>query len=183
MGSISVTNKYQFISLEGFEGLWSLTENGIEIDKGTFRMPRVGPRRSAGTFIPYKIEHPKAGAEYFLRVSYVQKSKTLWADKGYEVAWDQFKLPVKTLPVEEPKITQTVKLSQDAQKIKVAGNGFSVAFDKKSGKLVEIEKNGVNILTSDGSPKLHLYRSPHQTDDSWADRIWSKFGVKELLTV
>ena len=118
-GSIRIKNKYQFISLDDFEASWSLTENGIEIDKGIFQIPRVGPRRERNVNIPYKVEHPKTGAEYFLRISYKQKSKTLWAEKGFEVAEEQFKLPINTLRVEEPKATQPIKLTQDAQTVKV----------------------------------------------------------------
>jgi beta-galactosidase len=41
-------------------------------------------------------------------------------------------------------------------------------------------KNGNNILATDGSPKLHLFRATHQTDDWWVDREWVKYGVNNL---
>jgi beta-galactosidase len=180
LGGIWITNKFQFISLDNFEGLWSLTENGTEIDKGTFHIPHIRPRGGWWANIPYKIEHPKPGAEYFLRVSYIQKNKTLWADKGFEVASEQFKLPIKTIPGEEPQISQLAKLTQDAQEIKISGTGFSVAFDKKSGFMNKLEKSGINVFTAEGSPKLYLYRAPHQTDDWWVDRVWNKYGINSL---
>jgi beta-galactosidase len=46
-------------------------------------------------WVPYKIEQPKAGAEYFVRVSFTLKEKTLWADKGYEVVLNSLKLAIK----------------------------------------------------------------------------------------
>jgi beta-galactosidase len=177
-GEVQVKNKYQFISLDRFDASWCLTENGQEIDKGTFKVrPQWG--RIIGR-IPYKIEHPKAGAEYFVRVSFTQKEKTLWADKGFEVAYSQFKLPINTPPVFEQKVTQTLKLVQDAQTAIITGNGFSVGFDKKTGFLSQLTKGGVNLLTSDGAPKLHLWRAAHRTDDDWAFRQWEKFGVTTL---
>ena len=178
-GEIQVKNKYQFISLDRFDASWSLTENGQEIDKGVLNVhPTWGGRLVAR--IPYKIEHPKAGSEYFLRVSFTQKEKTLWANKGFEVASAQFKLPINTLPVVETKGTQPVKLLQNAQTVTITGNGFSVGFDKNSGFLNLLIKNGTNLLTSDGSPKLHLWRAPHKNDDDWAYRQWEKFGVTAL---
>lgn len=179
-GTIKIRNKFQFISLEGFEASWSLTENGKEIDKGTLQLPRIAAFREGRVSVPYKIENPKAGAEYYLRISYTQKDKTLWADKGFEVASEQFKLPVNTLPVEEAKVTSPVKVTQDAQSIKVAGTGFAVTFDKNTGLMSELMKDGVNLLTSDGSPKLHLWRAAHRNDDMWANRDWDKFGVNNL---
>ncbi|HEY4789470.1 MAG TPA: beta-galactosidase domain 4-containing protein, partial [Bacteroidales bacterium] len=180
IGSVWINNKFQFISLDGFEGVWSLTENGIGIERGTFQIPHISPRSGRWSTIPYKIEHPKPGAEYFLRISYVQKEKTLWADKGFEIASEQFKLPVKTMPVSEPKVTQAVKLSQNDQIIKISGNGFSVAFNKKNGYLTQLERNSINVLADEGSPKLYLYRAPHQTDDWWADRVWNRYGVNAM---
>ena len=115
-----------------------MTENGKEIDKGVLKLPRIWPFRESWISVPYKIENPKAGAEYYLRISYTQKDKTLWADKGFEVASEQFKLPVSTLPVEDAKVASPVKVSKDAQSIKVEGTGFAVTFDKNTGLMSQL---------------------------------------------
>lgn len=180
-GGIQIKNKYQFISLEGFDATWSLTEDGKEIDNG--KINRMRPTWTKATFtatIPYKIEHPKAGSVYHLRISYKQKEKTLWADKGFEVATEQFKLPVNTLPVAESKVTQPVKLVQNNQSAIVSGKDFSVSFDKKTGFMSQLIKDGINLLTVDGAPKLHLWRASHRNDDDWAYRQWEKYGVTTL---
>lgn len=179
-GAIRIRNKHQFISLEGFDGVWSLTENGVEISKGTFVVPRVAARREGRAIIPYKIEHPKPGAEYYLRVSYNLNAKTLWADKGYEAAWDQFKVPVNVIAVVQPKSNKPVALAQTPQAIKVTGSGFSVSFDKKSGEMTQLIKNGVNVLTAGGGAKVHLWRAAHRNDDMWAQTVWDKYGVNNL---
>ncbi|MGZ3756300.1 MAG: glycoside hydrolase family 2 TIM barrel-domain containing protein [Mucilaginibacter sp.] len=179
-GVVRIKNKYQFMSLEGFDGSWSLTENGVEISKGTFVVPRIAARREGRAIIPYKIDNPKAGAEYFLRISYTQKDKTLWADQGYEVAWDQFKLPVNVLAEVSPKTTQPVILTQTPQIIKVTGKNFYVTFDKKTGFMNHLVKSGVNLLAEDGGPKLHLWRAAHRNDDMWAYSQWEKYGLTNL---
>ena len=180
-GMITIKNKFQFISLSGFDVSWSLTEDGKEIAKGSINLMRPINARSTGrAYIPYKIEHLKAGAEYFLRVSYTQKEKTLWADKGFEVASEQFKLPVNTPPVMETKVIQPVKLVQNAQTVAVLGKGFSVGFDRKTGFMNQLIQNGTAILAAEGGPKLHLWRAPHRSDDDWAYNIWEKYGVTSL---
>lgn len=179
-GTIRIKNKFQFISLDEYNASWSLTENGKEIDKGYIQLPHIGARREGRAFVPYRIEKPKPGAEYFLRISYTQKEKTLWADKGFEVASEQFKLPVNTTPFEETKITQPIKVSQDLQSVRVDGNGFAVVFDKKTGFLTQLNKGGSNLLTSEGSPKLILWRAAHRNDDMWGDRFWERFGLNDL---
>jgi beta-galactosidase len=180
-GMITIKNKFQFISLSGFDVSWSLTEDGKEMAKGTINLMRPINARSTGrAYIPYKIEHPKAGAEYFLRVSYTQKEKTLWADKGFEVASEQFKLSVNTPPAMETKVTQPVKLVQNAQTVTILGKEFSVGFDKKTGFMNQLTQNGTEILVAEGGPKLHLWRAPHRSDDDWAYNIWEKYGVTSL---
>ena len=179
-GGIQIKNKYQFISLDGFDATWSLTENGQEIDNGKIRIrPTWGKGNFTGN-ISYKIEHPKAGAEYYLRVSYKLKEKTLWADKGFEVATEQFRLPINTPPAEELKVTQPVKLVQNSQSAIVSGKDFSVSFDKKTGFMSQLTKNGINSLKVDGAPKLHLWRASHRNHDEWAYRRWEKYGVTTL---
>jgi len=181
-GAISIRNKFQFISLDGFDISWSLTENGKEIDRGTLNLNRPVYARSTGRAnIPYKIEKPKAGAEYFLRISYTQKEKTLWADKGFEVASAQFQLPVNTPPAAEVKVSQPVKTVQNGQTATVSGKDFSVSFDKKTGFMSMLVKNSTNLLAADGAPKLHLWRAAHRTDDDWAYRQWEKFGITTLV--
>src|ERR1035437_6007338 len=180
-GGIQIKNKYQFISLDGYDATWSLTENGKEIDNGKIKMRPIWWGK--GLFeanIPYKIEHPKVAAEYVLRISYQQKEKTLWADKGFEVATTQFKLPINTPPVAETKVTLPVKLVQNAESVTVSGKNFSVKFDKSTGFMNQLVQNGINLLTADGSPKLHLWRASHRNDDEWAYNQWEKFGVNKL---
>ena len=46
--------------------------------------------------------------------------------------------------------------------------------------MTQLAKNGVNVLTADGSPKLYLWRAMHQTDDWWVNRIVEKYGVNDL---
>ena len=178
-GEIQVKNKYQFISLDRFDASWILTENGQEIDKGILKVRPQWGRLIAK--IPYKIEHPKAGAEYFVCVSFTQNEKTLWADKGFEVASAQFKLPVNTPPIIFSKVNiPEVKLIQNPQSVTISGNGFSVGFDKNTGFMNQLMQNGINLLATDGAPKLHLWRASHRNDDEWAFNIWKKFGVNTL---
>jgi len=180
-GSISIRNKYQFINLSGFDISWNVTENGKEIAKGTANMMRpINPRSTGRAILNYKIEHPIAGAEYFLRVSYTLKEKTLWADKGFEVATEQFKLPVGTPMVMEKQVTEPVKMTQNDQFISISGKVFTVEFDKKTGFMSQLVQNGSKLLAADGAPKLHLWRAAHRTDDDWAYNIWVKYGITTL---
>ncbi|GGH73190.1 beta-galactosidase [Filimonas zeae] len=180
-GTIRIKNKYQFIALDDFEAYWSLTENGIEIAKGDFALPRIEARSERNVNLPLKIEQFTPGAEYFLRVAYKQRTATTWAAKGFEVASEQFTLPVNTLPLMLAKTSlPAVKMSQTGTLVTITGNGFAVQLDKRTGLLTQLVKNGTNLLAEGGAPKIYLSRAAHQTDDMWAHKTWNRFGVQTL---
>lgn len=181
-GTIKVRNKFQFISLEGFNASWSITENGKEIDKGILNIPRIAALKEARIAVPFRIVNPKAGAEYYLRISYTQKDKNLWSENGFEVASEQFKLPINTSLIQKVTTTTTkdVKLIEDLKTVKVEGIGFALTFDKQTGLLIQMNKGNVNLLTPNGSPQLILWRAAHRNDDMWGNRNWERFGLNDL---
>jgi beta-galactosidase len=179
-GQLLVQNKYQFINLDGFTATWTLSENGTEISRGDIKLPVIAPGKEAVVTIPYKIAKTTAGAEYFLRVSFALASNQVWAKKGFEMASQQFRLPVETLAETPSASMNPVTLIPGQTDVTIKGTGFSVVFDKVSGTFTSMEKNGANILLKDGGPKLHLWRAPHRNDDMWADRSWVTSGLREL---
>jgi beta-galactosidase len=175
-----VKNKYQFIDLKGFTGLWTLSENGIIISGGEVKLPFIGPGKEALITLPYKIPETDKDTEYFLRIAFSLAEDQLWAKKGFELVSEQFRLPVSVPAVKQNIATDPVKLEQNGNEISVKGTGFRAVFDKVAGTFTILEKQGVNMLMKDGGPRLHLWRAPHRNDDIWADRYWVTSGLREL---
>jgi beta-galactosidase len=180
-GEFMIQNKYQFINLNGFTCTWTLSADGIEISRGDLKLPDISPGKEAMIAIPYNLTNSKGTAEFFVRISFVLANDQLWAKKGFELASEQFRLPVgsESAPAAAPAMDQ-VSLMQEEREITVKGTGFSVVFDKVSGTFSSLEKNGANILLKDGGPRLHLWRAPHRNDDMWADRYWVTSGLRDL---
>lgn len=182
-GKIKIRNKYQFIPLAGFTGSWSLTEDGREVQHGTLTVPVLEPQKDAAITVPFKNIIPKPGAEYFLRVAFSLAQDEKWAPKGYELAAAQFKLPVVVPALQKIGFTGTVlsqPLKEDAKTATVTAGGVVVVFDKTSGAISRLERNGVNLLAAGGGPRLHLWRCPHRNDDMWAYNDWNKYGLTDL---
>jgi beta-galactosidase len=179
-GVFLIQNKYQFISLSGFTGTWTLSENGTEISRGNIVMPVITPGKEGLVTLPYKISKVNEGAEYFLRVSFSLAKDELWAKKGFEMVSEQFKLPVQALTVKTATTAVPVSMNQTEKEIVVKGSDFRVVFDKVKGTFSSLERNGINLLLKDGGPVLHLWRAPHRNDDMWADRSWVSSGIREL---
>lgn len=181
-GTVRIRNKYQFISLKGFKGQWSLSENGMEIKHGDLLIPDLTPGQEAVVSVPYQITELKPDAEYFLRISFLLGQDELWAKKGFEVASEQFQLPramTASVPAVKSKMNP-LNLKKDNQILKIQGNGFDLTFDLTAGTFSNINVDGTSLLTNGGGPKLHLWRAPHRNDDMWADKEWVKNGLRDL---
>lgn len=179
-GIIKIHNRYQFISLDGFTALWSLSENGKVVSTGTLKLPAMEAGSEQTIKVPFSIAHPESETEYFIRISFIQNNDKLWAKKGFEVASEQFKIPVN-LSVRNAVLTNpAVTLSQNDNQVTVRGKDFAVIFDKLLGTFSSIKKGSLEFLADQGGPRLHLWRAPHKNDDYWADIEWAKNGLRKL---
>lgn len=177
-GKVKIRNKYAFISLAGFTGEWSVTGDGQQIGCGTLPKLSIAPGAEQTVTLSLPKIIAKPGVEYFLRVSFKLAHDELWAKAGYEVAWQQFKLPAAApAPVADVAAMKPVMLKQDDSVLSITGTGFAVTFDKKTGFISALERDGDNLLTADGGPRLHLWRAAHKTDDMWAFNEWQRYGL------
>jgi len=179
-GIVKIRNRFQFINLNGFTALWNLSENGKVISNGKLDLSQMAPGSEKSVKVPAKISSPTLGSEYFVRISFIQNNDELWAKKGFEVASQQYQIPViiADKPLVETKAQLT--LIQNEKEVSVKGKDFTLVFDKILGTFLNIKKGNQDLLTSAGGPRLHLWRAPHRNDDMWADRDWVKNGLKEL---
>ena len=181
-GLVTIKNRYQFINLNGLTAKWELSENGTNISSGNLVVGAIDPGKEKDIKVPYKIT-PKPGAEYFLRVSFDLAADQLWAKKGFEVAEQQFELPMAKPALKTPVAAGGVALVDNKDVIKVNCSGFNFEFDKAKGTFLKMTTNGNNLLRENGGPMLHLWRAPHQKDDMWAFENWDKYGLQTLSWV
>lgn len=179
-GEFRIKNKYMFISLEGFKGNWIMTENGVEVLKGDFKIPSIAPGKEAIVTIPYKSSTNVPGAERFLRISFELANDQLWAKKGFEIASEQFPIPNGALSVDTPVGVDPVTMIPGLTDITIKGSDFTVVFDKILGTFTTIGKNNENFLLKDGGPRIHLWRAAHKNDDMWAERNWALSGLRTI---
>ena len=178
VGTVKIRNKFSFTSLEGFTGEWSVTGDGVEIGHGKVPKLAVAPGAEQSVTLSLPSIQAKPGVEYFLRVSFKLANDELWAKAGHEIAWQQFKLPAASpAPVADVAAMKPVTLKQDGTSIDVSGAGFAVKFDKATGFISSLERDGKNTLAANGGPRLHLWRAAHRTDDMWAFNDWKRYGL------
>lgn len=159
-GKVTVTSRFEVTNLDQYEFRWVLSENGVELTNGVLPKTSLAPKDSTVITIPYLLPDPKPGAEYWVRISMHETRDRLWCKAGYEVAKQQFQLPVsKELPAE--RIAGTVKVQKTDTELIASGDGFSIRIDTTNGELASYRIDGVELIKS--PMRLNFWRP--QTDN------------------
>ncbi|MFA6929158.1 MAG: glycoside hydrolase family 2 TIM barrel-domain containing protein, partial [Lentisphaeria bacterium] len=97
-GLLKITNHYDFLSLAHLHITWSFSENGKPLQSGILPTQKLPARQSGTLKIPFTMPDITCpDAEYFLNVTFLLGTDTLWARCGHEIAWAQFQVPSKTI--------------------------------------------------------------------------------------
>lgn len=176
-GEVEITNRYLFRNLKDLNTSWILQGDGETLDKGSLSL-NLDPQKKTVITVPFKKPVIKAGVEYRLLISFSQKEKTLWADPGFEIAWDQFDLkwsePVKVAP---ENTTSSPEIREDKNIVTIKGREFTYVFDKEKGTLISMLVKGKELIKR--GAELNVWRAPlaNETDE------WGYWGSnKKHLT-
>jgi len=155
-GDIVIENWYDFTDLSGLDISWVLEENGSVIQNGVLPSISTKPGASERINIPCKKPELKAGAEYFLKVTFATKADNAWSKKGHVVAWEQFKMPYNTQPAALADIAAfgSVTLTENAENVIVAGTGFETMISKSTGLLTSYKLKGKEVVKTPLAPNF-----------------------------
>ena len=169
-GELSVINRYLFTNLKDLEARWTIESDGIIIDQGNLVID-AEPLDTVSVTVPYKRPETEPGKEYFLTISFHQKSDKLWAKAGFEIAFEQFRMPWQINepnPVRQNMPDLSVEEVNDTLLI-VRGARFDYVFNKKTGKMITMYFLGKPLITT--GPALNAWRAPLANEtDEWGSR-------------
>jgi len=174
-GLVRVLSRFSFSNINEYNFLWTLSEDGNEIQSGKVEGLSLNPGEAKVIEVPIKDFSPKANSEYWLRLSVQLKEDKNWAKAGHELAKHQFKMPVET-PAITKKSTRMANpvIDDSGANIVITGKGFKVEIDKTSGLLVNYEKAGDQLMLS--ALKPNFWR-PLTDNDERGWRAQNKLSV------
>ncbi len=164
-GKVEITNNHLFTNLSDLNAEWMIKADNELVEKGKLTLD-LAPGQKGLFTIPYRKPVIKEGREYRLFLSFRLKEKTIWADQGHEIAWEQLELPwyepVKSQP--DPVIAE-LELKDDWERVIINGTDFTYVFSKDPGSLVSFSLKGKELIHSGAD--LCVWRAPlaNETDE------------------
>lgn len=175
-GKLRITNRYDFLSLEHLVGRWELVSDGEVVASGS--LPRLTTQAGESEEIAIDLPQPelKAGAEYWLNLSWSLAEDTPWAKAGHEIAWEQIQVPyaVPEAPVISVADMPKLDWTESEQAITVQGEKFQLVFSKEQGTITSFTYNGEELLAKGMS--FNVWRAPTDNDAPRIAKMWQNAG-------
>jgi beta-galactosidase len=159
-GRVAVTNAYAFRSLDGVRLGWEVATESGALYAGADDLPLAAGER-AEIVLPYSLD--ALAGEAFLNVWFVLAEDVAWAAAGHEIARVQFPLPVPARPPEAHAAEPApLRLEEDGDKVRVAGDGFTVTLSRRDGTLSSLVHQGAELIRT--GPVPDFWRAPTDND-------------------
>lgn len=180
---LKVTNRYDFITLDGFALKWRIEANGSTVQSGSLNFPTILPHATQEVVIPFN-EIKDQNLEHFLIVEAVHKEPTLTVEKNYITAIEQW-LIVKPM---ENKVKQP---SQGKLNVKKQGNevtvinnkDFSVTFSSQTGQMTGLTYDNEQMLKEGFEPNFWRALTDNDVANRTLERciLWKEAGKNLML--
>jgi beta-galactosidase len=169
-GRIRVKNWFDFVNArEVAEGRWEVKADGQTVATGMLPELDIAPHQEKEYTIALPSIPREPGVEYWLNLTFALRNDTLWAKRGHEISWEQFKLP---FTAERPRLNTgempALAISNEDTRLRLSGPDFAVVFDKTFGALTQYSFKGRTLL--ERGPMPDFWRAMTENDiGGWRD--------------
>ncbi|MDG6143947.1 beta-galactosidase subunit alpha [Lactococcus formosensis] len=171
-GEFELLSRYDFTNLDIFTLYYTITEDDKIIQTGKLDLPSVAARQKQHISLPYHLDFmPQPGAMYYINLSYKLKVAQPFAEAGYELATAQFKLPVHRRGIKIQPVGD-LHIYRELSTLHVEGSNFSVVFDTVRGNLIELSRDGLQVIEK--GPQFTFWRAPISNDMEIIDEMKKK---------
>lgn len=169
-GIINLLSRYDFANLDRFNLVYKVMEDDVILQTGFMAVPSIEARANKDITLPYDLSaiKVKPGAHYYVNISYQLRKDTSYASSGHELATAQFELPLyKEGIVVRPE--GILNVEKEHTTLHVKGANFSLDFNLVNGNLMNIVRDGMQVLSK--GPRLTLWRAPISNDMEIIDKL------------
>lgn len=169
-GIINLLSRYDFANLDRFNLVYKVMEDDVILQTGFMPVSSIEARANKDITLPYDLStiKVKPGAHYYVNISYQLRENTSYASSGHELATAQFELPLykEGIMVRPEGI---LNVEKEHTTLHVKGANFSLDFNLVNGNLMNIVRDGMQVLSK--GPRLTLWRAPISNDMEIIDKL------------
>ncbi|MBE7038480.1 MAG: DUF4981 domain-containing protein [Ruminococcaceae bacterium] len=174
---LKISNLFDFTNLSEFEFCAKIVRDNDLYCKTKFD---VNIKPHCKSEITLNLDIPKEAKNgAFLEIYMNTKKSTLWCEKDFNIAWEQFELPVEILK-ETKKELKNINVDILKRYTTVSYDDIQYKFDAATGMLCSIKKSGKEILEKECD--ITIWRALIDNDrtprDMWLNEFFHKTYFK-----
>ncbi|MBW8351786.1 DUF4981 domain-containing protein [Bacillus sp. IITD106] len=180
-GMIAVKNKNLFANVNEYELCFNITSNGELVKSGKVDV-NIEPLTTGEVHLGYVLDELNTDGELILTASLRLKESTLWAEAGHEIAFEQFVLS-EAVSEHSHIVEGKLNLVDEADRLTITGEGFSIGYNKQTGDLVSYQFDGVELIQDPLVPNYWRAMTDNDRGNKLDERsaTWREAGVNRKL--
>lgn len=180
---VKITNKFDFINLDGFEASYRVTKySGLEkqlVATGLLQIPSIDPQQSYE--IPLsQLNLQLPSGKIYLDVEFTTKCETEAIPKGHLIAWGQKELQSDKLYKPLNATSNAALIEQTRGEIIIKTSKSKIIFDKISG-ILDSWTSGNDKFIIPGTNNLTFWRPSINNDINYEIDHWKKFRLDHMV--
>lgn len=162
-GIFKVQNRYYFTNLKKYQISYQVKANDKVVRNGKVSLD-IAPQASQELTVDVSGLEPKTATEYFVNFSVTTTEPEPLVPVGYELAHEQFRLPIE--PVARTFATNgpALKCSTEGNLLKVSSSRLNFIFDKESGIVTSYKVKGTEYFDKGFGIQPNFWRAPNDND-------------------
>ena len=162
-GKFKITNRFYFTNLTKYQINYNIVANGKIIRRGKVSLD-IAPQASKELTVPVKGLKAQPGTEYFVNFSVTTTEPEPLIPAGYEIAYDQFRLPINARKVTYKGNGPALSTSTQGDELTVYSSKVNFVFNKKSGLVTSYKVDGTEYFNDGFGIQPNFWRAPTDND-------------------
>lgn len=182
-GLYKIINRHDFKDLTDYKLVCEIMAGGEIIERDEIDEINIPAGSEKQIKIHMNPGEIKENTEYFIQFKWYTSRDHPLIPKGFEVAWNQYRIPLYKRSEKEARLSSPLNLTDNDQKITIAGRNLQLQFAKKTGEISSLVFEGKEFIRKGLQP--NFWRSPNDNDlgNAMPRRcdIWKHAGDKAEL--
>ena len=158
-----LTNRFYFTNLKKYQIHYNVLANGKTIKGGKISLD-IAPQASKEFTVPVNGLKAQPGVEYFVNFSVTTTEPEPLIPTGYEIAYDQFQLPIQAEKAIYKANGPALKTTTQGDELIVSSSKVNFVFNKNSGLVTSYKVDGTEYFKDGFGIQPNFWRAPNDND-------------------